>query len=348
MPWVDWFRTIMIFAIAWGHALCAEPTASSSIIRFLYSFHVPAFFFISGYTFRSESHFLPFAVKKFRSQMIPYYIFSLISILIFLFLGKFASSGLGVAITTTELVPNILGMLYASGTTGYMKWNLPLWFIPCLFIATILFFWIRRMIEAVQKHASINIVFTFLMCISILLSFLNYYCFHIAKLPFGFETVIYVLPFFIAGNWLRTYTNAQATNRLKILCIGILFLCAGAVIAFVNPGRVDYVSSAFMNLTIFYISAFLSIFGFIILSHLLPLHRLRHVGKNTLAILVMHKFPIVFMQIFLINLMAKNTLTGIIIAFIMAVIACTLSLLAGQIITCIMPFALGKRKANLS
>ena len=346
--WVDSFRAIMIFAIAWGHALCAEPTSDSGVIQYLYSFHVPAFFFISGYTFHSESHFFPYAIKKFRTQMIPYYIFSLISILVFLLLGSFASSGLGVAITTTEIGPNILGMLYASGTTGYMKWNLPLWFIPCLFLASMLFFWLRRIIASAQKRNNATIAFILLLLISFLLSFLNYYHFHFSKLPFGFETVIYMLPFFIMGNWLKTYINTHTSNKFTILCIGALFLCVGTVLAFVNPGRVDYVSSAYMNLTVFYISAFSSILGFVFLSHLLPLHALQYVGKNTLAILVMHKFPIVFMQIFLISLMAKSTFIGIIIAFIMALIACVLSLAAGQIITCMIPFALGKQKANPS
>ena len=113
IPWIDWFRAVMIFAIAWGHALCAEPTTFSVVNCYLYSFHVPAFFFISGYTFRSGAGFRQYVIKKIRTLLIPYYVFSVVSILIFLFLGSVASAGLGVAITSTGLLPNILGMLYA-------------------------------------------------------------------------------------------------------------------------------------------------------------------------------------------------------------------------------------------
>lgn len=344
IPWIDWFRAVMIFAIAWGHALCAEPTTFSAVNRYLYSFHVPAFFFISGYTFHSGTGFRQYAVKKTRTLMIPYFVFSSVSILIFLFLGSVASAGLGVAVTSTELLPNILGMLYASGATGYMKWNLPLWFLPCMFASSLLFYWLRKVIDAAGKHEKENLAFAGLLGAALLVSFLNYRYFHITKLPFGLETAVYMLPFFIAGSWMKAQSKPESADKFKLCFLGGLLLCAGAAVALSNPGRVDYVSSWYSNLVLFYLSAFLSVFGYILLCRQLPLCRLGYVGRNSLAILVMHKFPIVFMQLFLIGYMGKNPFLGIAIALAMAVIACALSLLAGEIIGRLMPFALGRQR----
>lgn len=73
---------------------------------FVYSFHVPAFFVISGFVFKRKENFWKFLKKKFFGLMIPYYIASLLSILVFMILGKFASGSLGVDVKSTEFLPS--------------------------------------------------------------------------------------------------------------------------------------------------------------------------------------------------------------------------------------------------
>lgn len=346
VAWVDVMRAVMMFAIALGHALDARPTSGSMLNQYVYSFHVPAFFFLSGLLFRGKKEsFFAFTVKKFKSLMIPYYIFSILSILIFLVLGSVASDGLGVAVKTTDLLPNLWGMLYGNGSTGYMKWNLPLWFVPCLFITLLIFYWIDRVVLADGKRNSRK--FIGMMVGSLALSFLNYYVLGIQKLPFGLETAVYMLPFFVVGYWTgRTDMLSKLQSGVRY-GLGAAFVIAGAILAFVNGPRVGYVGSAYNNLAVYYSSAMLSTAGAVMLLQTASNKLLIYVGRNTLPILLMHKFPIVFFQMFLVDTMAKNELLGVSIAIVIAGASCAMALLAGEVIRRIAPFALGRvRKQN--
>lgn len=86
-------------------------------------------FFLSGLTFSRGKSFRDFLSKKIKTLIIPYYIYSLISIGVFAILAKY--------IATEEAGESILMqigiMLYGNSRPDIMKWNTPLWFLPCLF-----------------------------------------------------------------------------------------------------------------------------------------------------------------------------------------------------------------------
>lgn len=347
IQWIDVFRAWMMFYIVWGHAMGVGDLGSTLVNRYLYSFHVAAFFFISGYLFSgSDATFGRFFGKKCKSLLVPYYIFSLLSIGIFTVLGSVASSGLGVVVKSTDVLPNVLGMLYGNGATGYMKWNLPLWFIPCLFAMNIVFYGVEKLVEALKKKLGVHTVMAGLFAVSVLLAVLNYYLLKLKKLPFGLETVVYMLPFYIVGYWLRYFPKLFQSKSVGKLIVAAVMLCVGAVLAIIVQNKVDYVTSRYENLIVFYVSAFFSVMGFALLARCLSCKWLTYMGKNTLPILLMHKFPIVFMQLFLGKYMERNLWAGVGISVMIAVAACTASILAGQIITMWMPFVLGGKKKN--
>ena len=128
--WIDILRGIVMFFIVFGH------TARGGILKhYVYSFHVPAFFIISGYlAYGNKESFPKFVLKKISTYMIPYYVFSVISIFIFSIFGMLASGKLSVAINTIDISNNLFGMLWANAYNGLMQWNLPLWFLPCLIL----------------------------------------------------------------------------------------------------------------------------------------------------------------------------------------------------------------------
>lgn len=342
--WVDVFRGLMIFAIAWGHALTVKSLAYNEFSCYIYSFHVPAFFFISGYLFKAKNQsFLPFLIKKTKTLLVPYCIFSLLSILFFWILGQTASQSLDVVVKTTDILPNIGGMLYANGATGYMKWNLPLWFIPCLFAMTLLFYGVNRMIEKLTGIIGFHLSMAIILLVSFSLAVLNFRSFHFSKLPFGFETVIYMLPFFTIGYWVK---NGIDFKKIKTGCKAVICvagLCIGVIMSIHFYGRVDYVSSVYGNIFMFYGCAMVSIAGYTMLAQFISWKWLGYMGRNTLSILLMHKFPIVFLQILLMNLL-NNTLQGIVLAFVIAAISCVLSLGIGELIRHSCPAVLGEKR----
>ena len=120
--WLDAARGIGILLIVAGHIL----PMTLPISHFIYSFHVPLFFFLSGMVLQTRSvcsqPFTRFVGKKAGSLLYPYAVFSVLSLAcerVFDSLDRFGGS-----------VPGTV-LLLGDG---------PLWFLPALFIAEVLFY----------------------------------------------------------------------------------------------------------------------------------------------------------------------------------------------------------------
>ena len=76
--------------------------------------------------------------------MIPYYCFALISIALYAILGsKMEKTVEGGWWYDVSPLQSVIGMLYANSGTGLMRWNMPLWYIPMIFVL-LMAFWIFR------------------------------------------------------------------------------------------------------------------------------------------------------------------------------------------------------------
>ncbi|MBQ4618994.1 MAG: acyltransferase [Clostridia bacterium] len=339
MPWADALRGLLILMIVYGH------TASNGdmLKYYAYSYHVAAFFFLSGFLFsKGEDGFKTFFKKKFRQLMIPYYIFSAISILVFALLGSFASEKLSVTIKHSEIYKNVLGMLYASAVEGYMKWNLPLWFLPCMFVSQLLYYPIA---EPVKKLIRKKQLFVFpLLVLSLMLPYLDYFVFRVRALPFHIESSVFLMPFFLLGACIRHMNVDFCANNLKKWAVCILLLVLGALVALFFNTQVNYFLSSYGKITMFYLAAFLSVLGIFMLFQRISLSPLIYLGQNTMPILLMHKFPVVLFQILLSSVFTKTGAVHTLASGIIAVLSCALCLCAGRIIEKFAPFMLGKDK----
>ncbi len=344
IAWMDVFRAVMIAAIVLGHACKDAPAART----YVYSFHVAAFFFASGYLFRTgEAGFGRFLVGKLRSLVVPYAIFALLSILIFAVLGRFASASLGIGVRSTAIPDNLYGMVYASAKTGLMKWNLPLWFVPCLFVTEALFYFLAKTLDRVSRRMGVHPACAGLFALSLVVAFANYYLAHIRGLPWGVETAFYLLPFFTLGFWLRRSSlRPETLRRAYLAAAGGVLLAAGGVLAFVNS-PVDYVSDTYGALPLFYLAAVCSIAGCVCFSVLLSgAKRLAYLGRNTFPVLLMHKFPVLALQILTASLLTGSQWRNTALGAGIAIAAIVLSLAVGALLGRHLPFALGRRKSG--
>ena len=334
VKWADAFRAIMILAIAYGHA-----APGGDLKKYVYSFHVAAFFFVSGYFFKTSGlSFGQFAWKKFKSLMIPYYSFAVISILVFFALGSFASDKLDVAIKTADLMPNVLGMLWANGRTGYMKWNLPLWFIPCLFATELAAYPCVKRIS--EKGGSKSKMLLSAGALVIALSVLNDQVLHVYGLPFHFETTVFMLPFFIMGLLCR---ERKLLPEFHHALIGPVCICAGYALAVYANSSVDYVTSSYGNICVFYLAAGISIIGFAGIARMLHVKALYYLGRNSLPVLLMHKFPIVALQIVFSALISRTDAVGFAAAILITVISCAACLAVDIPLKRYLPFIYGRK-----
>ena len=72
--WIDWAKTLSIFAIVWGHCF------PEGLCGFIYAFNVPVFFIILGYLCHREASFGKCFDKTLHNLIIPYFILAAIKV----------------------------------------------------------------------------------------------------------------------------------------------------------------------------------------------------------------------------------------------------------------------------
>lgn len=301
---IDIYKAFLIFLIVLGHTM----VTSNPIGLFLSSFHVPAFFLLAGYTYKQTKCFGKFALKKIIRLLIPYFPVSMISILIFHFFGDFVAEKLQINIKSTEIWPNVQGMLYGNGQTGYMKWNLPLWFIPALFSALIIYYWIDKLISVIPLNKTL--IKAFFLIAFLGFAFMNYNTFKIRNLVFGIDNALYNMPFILLGSILKDLFDKKKINKVLLAVFGILMVAIGCIIVFlVRKHGNDYVGNSFGDIYLFYLSSALLVLGFLFIFKTFTRGKFfAELGKRTLFILLFHKFFVVLYQIYTKNFFKDNPL----------------------------------------
>lgn len=176
--WVDNLKFIGIFYIYLGHL----GQAAGKLYPFVFSFHVPLFFFISGlfFTKTDSLHSLrKIITKSFVKIIVPYFIFSFI----YLFYITIHYN-----LSTEAIYANIYKIL--QGTRN----NLPagsLWFLPCLFVVIIYYSLINFALKSMALCFSLSFVI-YLICV-------KYNVAHTPKFFFNIDSALYYLAFYAFG-----------------------------------------------------------------------------------------------------------------------------------------------------
>lgn len=336
ITWIDIAKALTIFCVVFGHTL-----RGGAAQHFVYSFHVVVFFMLSGMTCKTDN--LKKRIKSdFFRLMIPYYVFGLISILAFFFLGKFAANQFNMDVDTS-LSNNLLELIYAAPTYGRLRFNTPLWFLPCMFVTKIFYYALCKISR--QKDTIILAVSAALFTLGIVYTRLNG-----PMLPFNIQVALKMLLFFAIGrNISLSFSTAKIWNisKIKALIFGALMLIITTLVAYISP-NVDYANDTFTNIPAFLVTAFMGSFGICFVSMGIgKCNVLEYVGKNSLPILVMHKFPILVFQTigpFKAPLAQYNDTIGILTAIGVSAVAVLLCLTVGWFIKRYIPFMFGEFK----
>ena len=126
--YIDILKGIGIFYVILGHV-----THTSFLFRYIYSFHMPLFFFISGMLFVPSKHVSTsgYIKKKANSLLIPYIFFYLVSLLYWYFVEYriFGRDG------DTTFLNELYRIFHGTGSIAAGT----LWFLPCLFCVEVLY-----------------------------------------------------------------------------------------------------------------------------------------------------------------------------------------------------------------
>lgn len=274
VSYLDVCKGLGIVLVVWGHVFTTNP-----IRTWIYSFHMPLFFFLSGYLFfsdKSES-FKIFAAKKFRSILIPYFCFASISYVYWLLIERrFRPDSL--------LVPPIkplLGIFYGDGVDPWLTFNIALWFLPCLFATELAFFWIRKNIASTLTIAVLLI--TSSVCgfaVSNLVLF---------RLPFSMNVAFTGITFYGLGFIIRRATPDKILNDQRLYFLIPPLAVTNIFFAYKNI-MIDMNCLTLGNYAYFYISAITGLLSIFLLSKLIMQNRLIELlGTNTLVIMCIHE-----------------------------------------------------------
>ena len=121
---IDIAKGIGIFLMVMGHT-----TSNRIVLQWIYSFHMPLFFFLSGIFHSQGESYIYFFKKKVKTLLIPYFFFSIILFLFFLIVSKNIGFSAGENLSVKE---NFIGILLGNEVKGLsqMSWGGQLWFIP--------------------------------------------------------------------------------------------------------------------------------------------------------------------------------------------------------------------------
>lgn len=306
---IDILKAIGIILVVAGHS-------NNPFSSYIYTFHMPLFFFISGYLmYKSKTRkFKDFIINKIKTIIIPYLVYWVISMIIFLnIFYLFYFHKLAPAIN----INNIKGLILGGGYLADNSNNFPLWYLQHYFIAVIIFEIIRRYIK--DKYKIIILIIISLLIIPIQTYLPGRPIFHINVLPAA-------LTFMLIGyEFKRLLTSKEKVFTKTNNFLGITLLFLGYVISTKNYGDVSKIKSYY-----YIIGATLTIISLYILSGNIKENKLlEYIGANTLPILCLHSLVIpVIGKIpneILLNLGIKNLmLENIILVTISIVVSITL------------------------
>lgn len=198
LDWIDKAKGIGIILVILGHTFCPP-----SIQFWLYSFHMPLFFFLSGYVFKIKtSNFSDFFKNKVNSLLIPAFFMEFIVIFYSLIEAVIFKTNYSI-----NFLERFLG-IFIQRRGGHFSFG-P-WFLICLFVVQILMFFLVKYIENDMKLFISGIIFSALGYI---------YCTLIGiVLPWSIEVASSASFFFIIG-----YLAKQKCNLFEGLIKKTIF-----------------------------------------------------------------------------------------------------------------------------
>ena len=175
------------------------PLISPFFHKFIYSFHMPLFFFLSGYFLNTTIGFWTFVKKRFNGLLKPYF-FTIF--LIYFFSISFEKMSFATAITRT------VKSLYASGY--YIDW-VQLWFLPHLFVVSLYAYLFYKVVGRINSRwiRWLILLFTLFIATLFLRTFYPYPLTVLGKsytlygLPYSLDLVLLSGFFFILGSETR-------------------------------------------------------------------------------------------------------------------------------------------------
>jgi len=319
ITYLDIAKGIGILLVALAHADVS--LFSPYLHQFIYSFHMPLFFFLSGYFFNPETPFWIQLKKRFNSVLKPYFVTILL-----IYIASLSFTNM----RFQNVFGRILKSVYATGY--YIDW-VQLWFLPSLFVTSLFAYVFYRVVLIRIENRYVRwLILLGLQAFAI--AFLDvFYPFSISLLgkeyelfglPYSLDLVFLTGFFYILGNEIRQATSEKLFGNLWILVGtggGLILL------TLLFEQRIDFNTRVFESFPINTAEAILGILFTLAVSKQIDLRTtrlaaaLKYIGQASLFILIFH-VPIQEYWAAKLHLVTGMQVFSILSAFVIGILIC--------------------------
>lgn len=267
--WIDMAKGYGILFVIIAHCEVGK------LGTWIYTFHLPLFFIISGYLFTYEKDIKDFLKKKFKTIIFPYFALGVPMIV---------CSGIGHYVKGDYSIIDII-VLVLRFIIQKRMWTL--WFLACLFCVEFLFYFLFRYLKSLTK---LGLACTFLTLFGYI-----YYLSGGRSLPWNFDSSWMAITFFYFGFFCKQKSsvfNKFLDKKLSIL----LFICSlvlNVIFMFINFKlgfrNLEMFGSSYGFLPLVYTSAICGSIAIIIFSKWFTIYPIQYLGMNSMLYFAWHQ-----------------------------------------------------------
>ena len=329
---LDTLKGIGILTVIVGHI-----SINKILNNWIYSFHMPLFFFISGvvYYISKKVENKKFFLKKFQGLIIPYLMFSFITFTYWAIIERHLRDSVGITVRH-----QFLEIFISRGGDRNHEYNVVLWFLPCLFMMEIIFDYIYKKLK--QNKFILIFMITFSSLGYLLLKFCHF------RLPYSLDTMCVAIPFYSLGFFVAPILDKINANIIKHKIEYVLVLTVISGIISIKYGGSNLNNNIYSNYPLYYLVGSIGILLIIVVSNLVGNRKsILFLGTNTLTLMCLHE-PLKRIILIIVSklsglsveLLRSNFITILIVTIILIAVMYPLILIINRYL----PFITGKRK----
>ena len=306
ISWIDMAKGYGILFVIIGHLRCGLV-----VYKWIYTFHIPLFFLLSGYVFSPKGNFYDFFVKKCKSIVIPYFCLGL-PLLFYEYLNYFCTGGY----SYSDYMSLFLQFLIQK-----RLWTI--WFLACLFIVNIAFFLAKKILKTNKFLAIFSVV-------SAIIG-LMYYKYINVPLPWNIDICFMAFPFFFAGHFYKENCDAidnflvgKIPATLLFILLALINLVCGYLTYKISGQALSTLSISMIRgrygcAPLTFLSAFAGIACVIIVSKWTSIRAIEYVGRYSMLYFAWHQTIMIPISVAILSYfkfsIAESTPLGVFIAY---------------------------------
>lgn len=334
VEWIDMIKGFGIILVMLGHATFPDPIKAE-----IYTFHMPLFFFVSGYVFsiKKYSDFRTFLVHKLKTLILPLMVFSSFITIIYAIVDIMKK------ISYKNVISNLLLNSFATIFQIRGVGRSVLWFIGCMFFCQILFYLILKIFKENNWKILISINSSLFIIGVIYIILIN------VNLPYSIDVSLIAVLFFGLGYLLKKhFEKIKSYFKVKYITIYLIINIIFGLLNFNTISlNIDMYRNRYGNYCFFLISAISGIFMCIsFFKNIKEVPIISYIGKNSLIYYSFH-YIIFNLLDFIIpkSLFVTNIIGEFFIGIIYVILTSGILYIVSEIINKKLSFILGKPRS---